>query len=96
MEADLAEEVHEPKFYFDAKEEKADLALDYLLMTSGWRRFAWKAIEEGQPMTNIAGEQAIIAGKVIGKDGFPLDNTVLSIPNTNFSQQTDKDGRFLF
>ena len=39
LQQDIKEKIEEPAFFFDKKEEKADKALDYLLMTSGWRRF---------------------------------------------------------
>lgn len=42
LSTDLKGEIYEPSFYFDPKEPKADTALDYVLLTHGWRRFEWK------------------------------------------------------
>lgn len=42
--ADLRGEVFEPNFYFAPEEPKADTALDYLMLTQGWRRYDWKNI----------------------------------------------------
>lgn len=41
MSSELKGEVHEPNFYFDPKEAKAAQALDYVMLTHGWRRFDW-------------------------------------------------------
>lgn len=66
MEADIKEKVEEPNFYFDKDEEKAELALDYLLMTSGWRRFTWEQIrKQTVPSIVMQGERAILQGKVM-------------------------------
>ena len=46
LSSEVRGEVQEPSFYFDSNEAKAVSALDYLLMTQGWRRFTWKDIME--------------------------------------------------
>lgn len=74
LQQDLKEKVEEPAFYFDKKEKKADQALDYLLMTSGWRRFTWEQLlEENLPQITYTGQKTIFSGKVINAE----DNTVL-------------------
>ena len=42
MSEELKGEIFEPNFYFDEEEEKADEALDFVMLTKGWRRFEWK------------------------------------------------------
>ena len=42
LSQELKGKIHEPQFYFKKDEPKADKALDYLLMTQGWRKFVWK------------------------------------------------------
>lgn len=48
LESELQGKVEEPNFYFDKKEKHPEknqlLALDYLMMTQGWRRFGWDKI----------------------------------------------------
>jgi alpha-2-macroglobulin-like protein len=44
LSSELKGEIQEPSFYFDPNEPKAREALDYLLMTQGWRRFSWKDV----------------------------------------------------
>lgn len=66
LENDLNVKVEEPAFYFDKKEEKASKALDYLLMTSGWRRFTWeKIMSNDKPLITYQNEKAVIKGIVL-------------------------------
>ena len=44
MSAELKGEVYEPNFYFKPDEPKAIPALDYVMMTHGWRRYEWKDV----------------------------------------------------
>jgi hypothetical protein len=44
LSGDLKGAIYEPSFYFDPKEPKADTALDYVLLTHGWRRFEWNKL----------------------------------------------------
>ena len=39
LSSELKGKVHEPSFYFDPDEKKAEESMDYLLLTHGWRRF---------------------------------------------------------
>jgi len=94
MEADLAEEVEEPNFYFDPKEEKADLALDYLLMTSGWRRFTWDDIQGNIAGTKYPAESNKISGIVVDIDGKPLPNSVIKVEGKDIQQVTNAKGEF--
>jgi len=65
LEPELKEKVEESAFYFDPKEPKADTALDYLLLTSGWRRFTWKQLIGGETRNLISvSEKADIQGIV--------------------------------
>ncbi|MEZ4953619.1 MAG: MG2 domain-containing protein [Saprospiraceae bacterium] len=53
LESELIGKVVEPNFYFAEKEKHPEkdqlLALDYLMLTQGWRRFDWKEILWEQP-----------------------------------------------
>ncbi len=54
LESELKGKVEEPNFYFEPKEKHPEknelLALDYLMLTQGWRRLAWEEMLEGQPV----------------------------------------------
>ena len=69
MSSDLKSDIVEPKFYFDDEESNASQALDYLLMTQGWRRFSWKEVmEETQAVTYLPEKRGIIAGKLVHRN----------------------------
>ena len=83
MESDIKGTVEEPNFYFDKSEEKADLALNYLLMTAGWRRFTWEEIRQGKKQ-RIAynNEKAILSGIVKSSfDNKPLEGVEVALGN---------------
>lgn len=97
VEADIKEKVEEPRFYFDPKEEKADKALDYLLMTSGWRRFTWKQVlSDETPVVQYHGERSVIAGKLYTPNGKPASQVEVSCRPLNLKTKTNKDGYFIF
>ncbi|MBI4548835.1 MAG: carboxypeptidase-like regulatory domain-containing protein [Ignavibacteriae bacterium] len=95
LEADLKGKVEEPNFYFDPKEPKADKALDYLMMTRGWRRFTWKQILADQlPEIKYQPERAVIAGTIVdASTGEPIQGAAVSIETPPAT--TDSDGKFL-
>jgi len=98
LEPDITGEVNEPSFYFDPEEEKANKALDYLLMTRGWRRFVWNEILSGRnPEINHRAERAVISGIVTqNRSNKPLNDVRIVITKKNVSTYTDKNGRFFF
>lgn len=98
FEADIKGKVEEPRFYFDAKEKKADRALDLLLCTNGWRRFTWQQITESDlPAPAFTGEMMVVAGTVI--DGAAQKGAAgveVTIAGQNLRCRTDSSGAFLF
>jgi len=96
VEADLAEEVEEPNFYFDPKEEKADLALDYLLMTSGWRRFTWEDVRGDIAAGKFPAESNQLSGFVHDWKGNPIRNSVVKVEGQDIQQKTNDKGEFTF
>ncbi len=96
LEPDLKEKVDEPNFYFDQKEPKADEALDYLMMTRGWRRFEWKEVLNGEPPAiQFQPERALIAGTVIDASTHqPIADASVTVTGTNQTVRTDSNGTF--
>ncbi len=100
LESDLKGEIEEPNFYFEPKEKHADkdqnLALDYLLMTHGWRRFTWKY--EASPIAGMVypNEKAIVAGVVLDDFGQVVKDAIVRIEGIEQSVVTDENGRFTF
>lgn len=96
LEYDIKDKVEEPNFYFDAKEPKSDKALDFLMMTSGWRRFAWeKVLADDLPKVIYQGEKAIVAGTVLDAyTGKPIANAKLKVSTDGSTVETDENGKF--
>lgn len=95
LQQDINKKIEEPAFYFNTKEPKADKALDYVMMTAGWRRFSWeKLLEEELPAINYLGERAIIAGTVYnGENSKPMSGVKIKIPG-GAEYESDSDGKF--
>jgi len=98
FESDLKGKIEEPSFYFDPKQQKADRALDLLMMTQGWRRFTWRQITTDEiPAVSYPSERAIIAGFVMDhltNKGVPA--TKIRITELKLESLTDSSGAFLF
>ncbi|MVN75966.1 TonB-dependent receptor plug domain-containing protein [Hymenobacter sp. HMF4947] len=102
LTADLAGYVENPGYYFDNPTPDTNQHLDDLLLTQGWRRFAWAPVLAGQAPTQDFGvERSIgILGQITRRDGTPSPQSTLSFlqakPNkVFFSTVTDDQGRFL-
>ena len=97
LEPELKQKVEEPNFYFDTKEPKADKALDYLLLTAGWRHYTWKQLETPN-LINLAeqGEKASFGGVIMDAiKGQPLVGATIKIKNGP-SATSNKEGKFQF
>ncbi len=95
MEADVDAEMDEADYYFDDKEIDAEQARDYLLMTSGWRRFSWKALADNdfKKMEQRA-ERMVLAGTVLDHDGNPINKAKIKVIGENKVVATSSDGYF--
>lgn len=96
LEYDVRGKIEEPNFYFDSKEPKSDKALDYLLMTSGWRRFTWeKVLSDDLPAVTYNGEKAIVSGTVLDAyTGKPVAHAKLKVGQDGATVETDEKGMF--
>ncbi|MFK8009068.1 MAG: carboxypeptidase-like regulatory domain-containing protein [Saprospiraceae bacterium] len=101
LESDLKGEIEEPNFYFESKEKQVDkdqnLALDYLMMTHGWRRFTWKN-KERNPLAQLPfpNEKAIVAGRVVNDFGEGIKDAIVRIEGRDERVVTDENGKFIF
>jgi hypothetical protein len=95
LQQDLKEKVDEPAFYFDPTQKKAAQALDYLLLTSGWRRFTWeKLLEEDLPSIQYFGQKTLLSGTVLdAHSGKALSSAKLKTPSGE-EYATDAKGKF--
>ncbi|MCC5945040.1 MAG: hypothetical protein JJT94_08890 [Bernardetiaceae bacterium] len=99
LEPDLKGEVEEASFYFDKKEEKSLAALDLIMLTQGWRRYAWKEITDSKSFAiKHQAEQTVIGGKVEKSDRSKVKSLKLlnSKGETVAKTQPNADGEFAF
>jgi len=106
MSSELKGEIYEPNFYFDPTEEKADKALDYVMLTHGWRRFEWSKMVTEDAITAIQypQNQREISGFFKVGDDYAKNQTIfLSQGQARYTKkkalattQTDENGFFKF
>ncbi|MCT4586291.1 MAG: TonB-dependent receptor plug domain-containing protein [Carboxylicivirga sp.] len=98
LSSDLKGEIYEPSFYFNPKEEKAAEAIDYLLLTQGWRRFNWSEVlhmkkiklQEPERFDQILGQITSNAGKGVKAKVVIVDDQL----NKFAKITTEEGGRF--
>ncbi|TAL62483.1 MAG: hypothetical protein EPN85_02635 [Bacteroidetes bacterium] len=97
LEYDIKDKIEEPNFYFDVKEPKSEKALDYVMMTNGWRRFTWeKVLADELPAITFTGEKAIVSGTVMDAyTGKPVANAKLKVSTDGSTVETDGNGNFM-
>ncbi len=95
LEADLDLDVEDPQFYFDEDEMDAQLAMDHLLMTAGWRRFDWQSISDHNlPDLNTRAERLVLAGTVLDDLGQPISKAKVKVVGQNKMTASTTDGYF--
>lgn len=90
---DIKGKIEEPAFYFTPA-PKAAQGLDYVMMTSGWRRFSWEPVVQNQPPSiTFKAEKAIVKGTVMNSQtGKPFPDAIIKIGNLQL--QTNENGTF--
>lgn len=102
MSSDLKGDIEEPSFYFNPEETKAKAALDFVLLTHGWRRFTWQEVlEKEAKITYYPEKTGTIAGTVYNtKTSKPQTATVTLFELGNRKRasrvKTNPDGSFVF
>ena len=102
MSSELKGKVYEPDFYFKPEEPKARPALDYVMLTHGWRHFAWKEVLNPMFSPKHQKEKLTrVSGKILKQQtGKPMAAYVtlfeLNGKKRVLRVKTKKDGRFLF
>ncbi|WP_026464960.1 TonB-dependent receptor plug domain-containing protein [Adhaeribacter aquaticus] len=103
LTSDLKGYVEQPGYYFEKSSQERRTALNYLLMTQGWRRFGWKEIANGAfPVLKFPNEEGLsIKGKLVTNKGKAVEGgealLYLQGQTTSFiTTETDKQGQFAF
>ena len=102
LTSDLKGYVERPNYYFNSKNTDRKEALDALLLTQGFRRFAYDdLLAEKLPNVQFMPEQSLSLSGVLRLNtgrAYPNGGLLLSIPSRNFRKDTytDNNGRFVF
>lgn len=100
MSSELKGKVEEPQFYFKHDEPKADSALDMLMLTQGYRYFAFtEAVNAGNKLMFTPDKVNILSGNITDKKGNPLKTKVYLFNvkrKLGVEQMTSSSGQFFF
>ncbi|MFC2081460.1 TonB-dependent receptor plug domain-containing protein [Bacteroidota bacterium] len=104
LTSDIAGRIEKPDFYFINQNAETLKALDYLMLTQGWRRFNWNDIvNETRKVINYPIQKGLMVSGKVTKELFeipiknlPVTLTVLSEFNDVFITRTDSKGVFTF
>jgi len=104
LSSDLKGPIQNPEQYFEKNTAEIREALDYLMMTQGWRRFTWENVLGEIPLKiDWEVERGLaVAGKVtreffgIPLKFLPVTLTVLSGFNDVYDTRTNEKGNYLF
>ena len=106
LNSDLRGEINDPAFYFDnPRSRKKAMLLDLVMMTHGWRRFAWEDMSQEDIFENSEFERELglyIKGHTSRfiKSKKPIKSNIqLNFLNYDMRQDeftTEDDGRFSF
>lgn len=92
--------VEKPNFYFDPKEEKAEKALDLVMLTNGWRSYFDIDTNESLSEQFKAEKNTTLSRVVTDRKKQPVKATVLILEQNNTRKairiETDEDGFFEF
>jgi alpha-2-macroglobulin-like protein len=99
VESELKGKVEEPNFYFEPKEKHPEknelLALDYLMLTQGWRRLAWEELLDNQPVAmQFENERAVMTGIMLDEFAKPIARQKVILQGTSLTAMTDENGVF--
>jgi TonB-dependent SusC/RagA subfamily outer membrane receptor len=104
LSSDLAGRIEKPDYYFDENNQDADEALDYLLMTQGWRRFNWDDVMN-EHLLGIAypiQKNISVSGRITKElfdrplKDLPVTLTVVSEFNDVYVTRTNNRGQYVF
>jgi hypothetical protein len=100
LDQEVRGKLESPAYYFDEKNSNAEVHLDLLLMTQGWRRFTWRdLIAEKTPVLSHRIENGItVSGKVLQPNGLPAKKPVeiiLLFPGGAVTTSSGDSGEFV-
>ncbi len=99
VSSELKGKIHNPVFYFDSTQVKANKALDYVMLTHGWRDYIKKPLLSEKEAIHLVEKRAVQYGSVVDKKGKPISANLLLFDNNGnkvLKLKTDAKGQFSF
>jgi TonB-dependent SusC/RagA subfamily outer membrane receptor len=101
LSAELKGKIQEPSFYFDPNEPTATEAMDYLMLTHGWRRFTWKDVfKNNKEVAWLPENNSTIFGMALNKENKTTKTEVVLMELGQRKRlakvQTTDSGQFSF
>lgn len=101
LSSELKGAIEEPSFYFDPDKDKASKAIDYLLLTHGWRRFTWEEVSAEIKAPIILPEnRGTIAGFITNSQGKAKAGSITLVEQVGKKRiktiETGSEGQFVF
>ncbi len=98
LSSELKGKIYKPEFYFNSEEKKSYQALDYVLLTHGWRNYVTSPISN-KNAKYLPESLAIQKGQIVDKKGQPTEANLLLFDEYGTKVavfKTDKKGHFSF
>ncbi len=99
MSSELQGKIHEPTFYFDDNEEKATKALDFVMLTHGWRKYISNDEITLKNAAFLPDRSTIQTGKIVDKGFKPVKAHLLlfdQYSNKVLKFDSDNNGKYSF
>ncbi|MDR2916723.1 MAG: TonB-dependent receptor plug domain-containing protein [Tannerella sp.] len=102
LSSELEGKIYEPSFYFNKEEKKSDRAVDYLLLTHGWRIYTWDdVITQDKPLIRMAENlNDGIYGYLVDEKGEPRKGIFYLFETEGkrrvLKLETNEKGQFMF
>ena len=99
VSSELKGKIHKPHFYLNPNEKKSAKALDFLMLTHGWRNYIYKTDLTTDNAEFLPEQFAIQSGTVVDKKGKPISAHLLLMDSYGDKMlvfDTNEDGTFSF
>ncbi|MBL7471569.1 TonB-dependent receptor plug domain-containing protein [Robertkochia sediminum] len=98
LTSELQGKIHEPDFYFNPEEELSYEALDYVMLTHGWRNYILNPVSLSKALFKPE-RLAVQSGKIVDQKGNPVIADLLLFDQSGRKVlvfKTDDRGRYSF
>ncbi|MEO1033500.1 MAG: TonB-dependent receptor plug domain-containing protein [Bacteroidota bacterium] len=99
VSSELKGKLHKPEFYLNPKEQKSEKAMDYVMLTHGWRDYIQTPTVTHKNAQFLPEKSALQTGVVLDKKGKPTQAHLLLFDNKGNKVlvfDTEEDGSFAF